>query len=33
MTFEEYLEFVEQMLELFEDLEPRRRIEIRLALL
>jgi hypothetical protein len=33
MTVEEYLEFVERMLELFRDLEPRRRIETRIALL
>lgn len=33
MTDDEYLEFVEQFLGLFQDLEPRRRIETNLALL
>ena len=33
MTEEEYLEFVEEFLELFENLEPRRRLVMRLALL
>lgn len=33
MTDDEYLEFVEQFLGLFEDCEPRRHLEIWLALL
>lgn len=33
MTDDQYLEFVEQFLELFQDLEPRRPLEIGLALL
>jgi hypothetical protein len=33
MTDHEYLAFVEQMLGLFPNLEPRRQIEIRIALL
>ena len=33
MTDDEYLEFVEQFLELFRDLEPRRPLEMNLALL
>jgi len=33
MTDDEYLEFVEQFLELFRDLEPRRTLEMNLALL
>ena len=33
MTDDEYLEFVEQILELFQDLEPRRPLEMNLALL
>jgi len=33
MSDDEYLEFVEQFLSLFPTLEPRRRIEINIALL
>ena len=33
MTDDEYLEFVEQMLGLFPDLEPRRPLAMNLALL
>ena len=33
MTDDDYLEFVEQFVELFQDLEPRRSIKMNLALL